>query len=77
MTIEVTLAIQIPKLSDTVDPGRLVAERLAQLGGKLIGWTPENRDTPGRATFKFETEARCVLFLHVALDIPGVSLATD
>ena len=73
--IEVTLAIQLPDLSDRPHAGQ-VADRLAQLGGKVIGWTPENRDTPARATFKFETEAQCVLFLKVALDIPGVAVAT-
>ena len=75
MTIEVTLAIQLDGLSDRTHAGRLVVERLSQLGGKLIDWTPENHST-ARATFEFETEAQCVLFLKVALDIPGVEVAT-
>ena len=70
---EVTLAIQIPFLSDRIRAG-LVADRLAQLGAKSVSWTAESHDVPGRATFKFENEARCDAFLAVALDIPGVSL---
>ena len=74
MAIEVTLAIQLPDLPHCSDAG-LVAERLSQFGGELTGWTRENNGAPARATFGFETEARCYSFLAIALDIPGVSLA--
>ena len=74
MTVEVTLAIRLPALSDRIDAG-LVVERLSKLGGELTGWTPESNGAPSRATFTFETEAQCVRFLNVALDIPGVAVA--
>ena len=55
--IEVTLAIQLPDLSDRLHAGQVV-DRLAQLGGKLIGWTPENRDTSARATNRAQRAVR-------------------
>ena len=75
VTIEVTLAIQLPDLSDRLHAGH-VADRLAQLGGKVVAWTPESNGTPARARFTFETAAQCRNFLVVALDVPGVSLET-
>ena len=75
MTIEVTLAIQLPDLSDRIHAGH-VADRLSALGGKLLGWTPESTGVPARARFGFQTEAQRALLLKVALDIPGGTVAT-
>ena len=75
MAIEVTLAIDstvlIGELATTT-----VADRLVQLGGPIVAWTPDMSGAPARAIFRFKNPARCDQFVADALASEGVAIAT-
>ncbi len=76
MMTEVMLAIDPAAL--TMDQtAATVAHRLVEVGGLMVGWTPELNGAPAKAKFKFQNQARCDKFLADALAIDGVSLAAS
>jgi hypothetical protein len=73
MAIEVTLAISLgdlPAGQTTETTARFVAD----LGGRLVSWTPELNGAPAKAKFIFATEAGRDQFVAAALALAGISL---
>jgi hypothetical protein len=72
MSLDVALAIAPP-----VDEGQtptMVADRLVQLGGPMVSWTPDMNGSPAKARFKFKNQARRDRFVADALAVRGVAL---
>jgi hypothetical protein len=69
---EVMLAIDPATSGDQA--ATTVADRLVELGGPMVSWTPELNGAPAKATFRFQNQARCDKFLADALAVAGVSL---
>ena len=74
MAIEVSLAIDSAVLIG--EHTTTVADRLVQLGGPIVAWTPDMSGAPARAIFRFQNPARCDKFVADALAITGVAIAT-
>ena len=74
--IEIMLAIDPAALSGE-QTATTVAQRLWELGGLMVGWTPELNGATAKAKFKFGDQAHCDKFLADALAIDGISLGAS
>jgi hypothetical protein len=74
LTLGVTLEIDPERLSDDETVG-MVALRLLDMGGKLVGWIPDRNRRPAIARFEFADPAARHGFIAKAVAISGVSLA--
>ena len=73
VTIDVTLAICRTNPASGRTTAATIAA-LANLGGRLVSWTPELNDAPAKARFVFATEAARDEFVAAATVIAGISL---
>jgi len=76
VAFQVTVEIDPETVGDNATVG-IVGLRLLTIGGKFVAWHPNLNWRPAVAQFEFSARRERDEFVAKALEIPGVSIATQ